>query len=303
MLKKSTLLCSCGSLHFLHPHPSVSPHPPIPNTRNLQAPAYQSRRFAHVHSSHSIYPEEDLSWPNNSTFSPYDIFKQERTAPYSNRRFYQLVKVYHPDRPCNGHPLCKNIPESVRLHRYRLLVAAHELLSDPKKREAYDKHGDGWLHRPELFARPKEDSIVYRYSMRRAQDADIFRNATWEDWEQWHDRNNGRQKQSSPASHSTFASLFLLLALFGGSVQAVSIGKYAGVVENRVQEVDKQCAKVLDERRYHTKLEMESKNQRVQSFLKKRDPSGSGLKGDEEETYRSVLGPDCKAAVKADNTD
>ncbi|KAF3483794.1 uncharacterized protein GIQ15_03118 [Arthroderma uncinatum] len=289
MLKKSTLLCSCGGL----PHPCASPR--LPLARHQRPTAFgQAKRFAHVHNADGLRPEEDLSWPSSPSFTPYDLFRLERNAPYSKKRYYQLVKIYHPDGHCNGHPHCKDLPESVRLQRYRLLVAAHELLSNPTKRSEYDRFGRGWFQRAELFgthgpaARSAMDAY---YSRRRQVDPTIFRNASWEDWEQYHGRSGGKQQtQSSGASHETFASLFVLLAIFGGVAQAVSIGKYSGFVEDRVKQVNAQCGRFLEGRRHQTVSQMDSVDERVQSFLRRRDPSGYGLNEEEEETYRKLLG-------------
>src|SRR5215471_15131681 len=111
MLKKSSILCSCGSLHLLTPRQISSVHSPTSagRPRQHQSPSLQCKRFVHVKSSQPVNPDEDISWPITPTFTPYELFKQERTAPYSKARFYHLVKIYHPDRPCNDHPLCKDI--------------------------------------------------------------------------------------------------------------------------------------------------------------------------------------------------
>ncbi|KAM5433108.1 J domain-containing protein 1 [Microsporum ferrugineum] len=288
MLKKSTLLCSCGGLQALSPHSPLARH---------EQPVYrQPKRFAHVHGSDSVRPEEDLSWPTSPSFTPYDLFRLERNAPYSKKRFYQLVKIYHPDGRCNGHPQCKDLPESVRLQRYRLLVAAHELLSNPTKRSEYDRFGRGWFQREELFGArgpAAKNAMDAYYSRRRQADPTIFRNASWEDWEQYYSRRSGKhqqQTQSTGASHETFASLFVLLAIFGGVAQAVSIGKYSSFVEDRVKKVNEECGRFLEGRRHQTVSEMDSVDERVQHFLKRRDPSGYGLKEEEEETYRKLLG-------------
>lgn len=290
MLKKSTLLCSCGGLQSLTPLPSIQPHsPPRSTARHSATTVRQCKRFAHVHESRFI--EDDYTWPSGASFSPYDVVKQDRGAPYSKRRFYQLVKIYHPDRPCNEHPLCKDLSHSVRTQRYRLLVAAHELLSDPVKRDAFDKFGQGWYHRAELFGAVSKDALNMNYAERREVDPEIFRNATWQDWERYRQKKEGRQQQqSSPVSHGTFASLFLLLSLFGGAAQMVGAEKYSGYVDRRVAEVDKECGRILEGRRQETKSQLNSKDTRVQSFLKKRDPSCSGLNQAEQETYRENLG-------------
>ncbi|KAI1933668.1 J domain-containing protein 1 [Ophidiomyces ophidiicola] len=289
MFKKSSLLCSRGGVPLLNSPSSISPHP-----RRRSLTFQNPQRFAHVNSGDPIQGDGDFSWPTSSTFSPYELLKLDRNSPYSKRRFYELVKIYHPDRSCDGHPLCKDIPDSVRMNRYRILVAAHELLSDPRKREAYDKYGDGWHHRHELFGvNAKKDSsqstVRYRYKPKKRGD-DIFKNATWEDWEEFYERRDGQSKQAQTVSHSTFASFLLLLALFGGVGQAITVGKYSTYVQERVRDVNDRCGKFLEGRKHHTINKMNSQDARVQSFLMKRDPSGYGLKEEEEETYRRLLG-------------
>ncbi|EEP82567.1 predicted protein [Uncinocarpus reesii 1704] len=295
MFKKPSLLCSCcGGFQLLNPQSSVSPHSTASSRRRIRL--FESpRRFAHVQNTNSIGPGDDFSWPTSPNFSPYEVFKQDQSAPYSKQRFYELVKLYHPDRPCNGHPLCKDLPESLRMHRYRIIVAAHELLSDPVKRAAYDKYKDGWHHRHELFGiHAKQDfrqsAVREAYPGARKPGDEIFRNATWEDWQQYYDKRDGRPKQAQTVSHSTFASFLLLLALFGGVGQAITVGKYSSFVQDRVKDVDSKCGKFLDSRRQNNKEQMNSRDARIQKFLMDRDPSGYGLKEDEEETYRRLLG-------------
>lgn len=204
-----------------------------------------------------------------------------------------MVQIYHPDKTCNHHPASKDVPLSDRMHRYRILVAAHQLLSDPAKREAYDKYGLGWHDRTELFG-PKaaEKSFAARnvqYARHRDDPDSIFNNATWEDWEAWYERRDGRGPQVRTVSHSTFASFLVLLTLFFGVGQAVTIGKYASSVDERAKGVSAKRGKFLDGRRQETVTQSDSTDARVQSFLRKRDPSGYGLKEDEEETYRKFL--------------
>lgn len=316
MLKKPNLLCSCGGFqrlsHCAGPS-SISPHFP---GRQWKRESFQPqcKRFAHVHSSHPLRPDDDLTWPSHTNFSPYDLFKQDRNTPYSKRRFYELAKIYHPDCPCKDHPQCKHLDDQARLHRYRLLVAAHEILSDPGRREAYDKFGEGWIHRAELFERRRpagpaeagedgwwqDPTLRPKHTRTRDYVDPIFKNATWEDWEAWRQRENGQEPQATTVSHDRFASFVFLVVLFVGSAQVVTITSWGSHVEDRVKEVHQQCSKFLEGRRQHTLSDLDSGDKRIQSFLIKRDPSGHGLKGEEEEDYRRVLHTQRTAAVADD---
>jgi curved DNA-binding protein CbpA len=232
------------------------------------------------------YSDTDLSWPTTPTFTPYDIFRQQRNAPYSKRPFYELVKVYHPDRPCDGHPLCRDISEEVRLRRYRLVVAAHEILSDPMKRAAYDKDGTGWHNHPDRPDKKRSSRKYHRYGN---QEDPIFTNGTWEEWERWHNRH--QPKQVHVVSHRTFVTFILLMALFGGVAQASWITQYKTGFEQRIQDMNVQSAQFLADRRQQTTDQLKSREARVQSFLIRRDPSGYGLKEEEEGVYKQVLNP------------
>lgn len=237
------------------------------------------------------HPSDDLSWPTTSSFTPYELLKQDPGAPYSKNRFYDLVKIYHPDIPCNGHPVCKDISAEVRLQRYRILVAANEILSDPAKRSAYDQFGTGWDNRL-----PNSPPGAWYPGMR--EHGPIYANATWEDWERWHNRHRGDQKRI--VDQKTFVSFVILLALFGGTVNATWVGQRNATYEQRLREVNDESARFLDGRRENTVSQMKSKDARLQHFLIRRDPSGSGLKDGEEHVYKRVLHPS-KAAYAGEN--
>lgn len=270
MPKKAKSLC-WGGLQLLNPPPA--------SYANLSHPRIALGSTSRFYATTHDFPDSELTWPTTASFTPYDLFKQDQGAPYSKRRFYDLVKIYHPDRPCNGHPLCRGISPEVRLHRYHLLVEAHEILSDPAKRAAYDQYGIGWsLHppRPMLsWSRPGYDGA-----------GPIFANATWEDWERWHNRHQGSQR--TIVDHRTFARAVILLTLFGGALQASWITQLSTGYDDRLRELNEESTRFLTGRRQNTVTHATSQA-KMQHFLIRRDPSGFGLKEEEQPVYHDVL--------------
>jgi len=196
--------------------------------------------------------------------------------------------------------MCKDIPQEVRLQRYRLIISAHEILSDPVKKAAYDKYGAGWHsnlgHDGFHSQTGSEYSDFGKYTDREDP---IFSNSTWEDWERWHHRHHPRQARE--VSDSTFVTFIILLVLLGGVLQGSRLTQYKAGFEQRLQEVNTQSAELLAGRRQQTTDELNSSEARVQSFLIRRDPSGSGLKEDEEVIYRQVLDPHSSPALELSN--
>ncbi|KAL2014195.1 hypothetical protein VTN00DRAFT_1720 [Thermoascus crustaceus] len=289
MLRKSNVLC-CGGLQLLNQAPPPSRPPPASRGRphlHSQSHAQPCRR--RFYATIRDWADVDLSWPTTPTFTPYDIFKQERNAPYSKARFYALVKIYHPDMPCNGHPLCKDISHEVRLQRYRLVVTAHEILSDPIKRAAYDKWGIGWHSNPDINSSSSDSTGDAARRSRTGRDDPIYANATWEDWERYYNRHNPEQR--AIVDHRTFVTFLLLLTLFGAGLQVSWLGQYSVAFEQRIQDMNEKSVRFLTGRRQQTTTQMNSSEARVQQFLMRRDPSGSGLKEGEEDVYRQVLDP------------
>lgn len=235
-------------------------------------------------------------WPTTPSFTPYDIFRQDRTAPYSKRRFYELVKLYHPDSPCNGHPACAGLPREVRLRRYRLIIAAHEILSDPVKRAAYDRDGTGWYSHPDYSGAAPGPGPGPGGTRRPPypRDDTIFANSTWEDWERYYTRHHPPHQQQV-VSHRTFVTFLLLLTFLGGMAQASWISQSNASLERRVQEANARSARLLQRHRSETE-QFRSSETRVQDFLMRRDPSGYGLKGEEEAVYQRVLDSRRRAA-------
>jgi len=145
------------------------------------------------------------------------------------------VKLYHPDRhslESTASPQ-NELPYATKLERYRLVVAANNILSDPIKRGAYDIYGAGWNGQPSTESYSPNGSWAAPSSGRRG-DYDArgpWRNATWEDWEAW--RNPGKQEPLF-VPNAIFVAFIVLFATLGG------LGQYT-----RVDDFSK---KFLDER-------------------------------------------------------
>ncbi|KAJ5888005.1 hypothetical protein N7495_008046 [Penicillium taxi] len=216
--------------------------------------------------------KNEYSWPATPSFTPYDVLNIPRNAPYIKTQYYDLVKLYHPDRPHSSDLI---ITPEVRLQRYKIIVAAHEILSDPAKRTAYDISGTGWKHN--------------RHPSFNHGGSGIYGNATWEDWERWNNRHNGNQ--ANIVDSRTFTRLLVLLVLLGGAMQFTWIGQLSIGHEDRMRDVSSDSMRVLAERRSSTVGQMPSQDARVQSFLIRRDPTGSGLKDEEEGVYQRELHP------------
>lgn len=279
MFKKPSLLC-CGGLQLLS-----SPTAALSPARLSNGPSGFKPWLSHskrTYATASDPSEHEYSWPATPSFTPYDVLNLHRTAPYSKHRYYDLVKIYHPDRPCNEHPLCKNITPEVRLQRYHIVVAAHEILSDPDRRAAYDQFGTGWSHSPKRY-----NTVADATAEWGPYGPTIYANATWEDWERWHNRHG--EKQQTVVDHRTFTRLVILLTLFAGAVQASWISQLNSGYEQRLREVSEDSMRFLSGRRQHTVQQMPSNDARVQSFLIRRDPTGSGLKDDEQSVYHKEL--------------
>lgn len=276
MFKKPSLLC-CGGIQLLS-----SPTAALPPPRPSSGLGLWTSTSCKTYATAVDPPEHEYSWPSTPSFTPYEVLNIHRSAPYSKHRYYDLVKIYHPDRPYNEHPLCKNITPKVRLQRYRIVVAAHEILSDPDRRAAYDQFGTGWIHNPTRYGTVADATAAWG-----SYGPTIYANATWEDWERWHNRHG--EKQQNVVDHRTFTRLVILLALFGGAVQASWITQLNSGYEQRLREVSEDSMRFLSGRRQHTVQQMPSNDARVQSFLIRRDPTGSGLKDDERSVYEKNL--------------
>ena len=237
---------------------------------------------------------DNMNWPcrRNTSFtpSPYEIFELDKQSIYTKQKFYELVKRYHPDR--NGHTSSDGLTHIERLERYRLVVQAHDILSDPVKRRAYDASGAGWgtTRTADRRSRGFTNSEGKRYGFGPDDDSSIFQNATWEDWERWYRRHDPPSKKYETYIHpNAFASIVILLAVLTGVLQATRAGQFTGSIEERAQAFTEETGRFLTSRQDHFEENDINGPGRVKHFLEKRDPSKYGLKEEEEEIYRKAL--------------
>jgi curved DNA-binding protein CbpA len=237
-----------------------------------------------------------MDWPCRKgvawTPSPYEIFDLRKNAVYTKRRFYDLVKLYHPDRNgIDGSP-SESISHVERLERYRLVVQAHEILSDPVKRRAYDASGAGWgasARTADRHSKGYTNAEGKRYGFGPDDDASIFQNATWEDWERWYRRHDNPNKQAYSGIYmhpNAFASFVIILAVLSGVYQATRAGQYSGTFEEKAKAVTAETHRFLSTRAGQYQENGPAPDGRVKHFLEKRDPSKYGLKDEEEVAYK-----------------
>ncbi|RMZ78866.1 hypothetical protein DV738_g3623, partial [Chaetothyriales sp. CBS 135597] len=312
---------------------TCSPH----SAKRQKVNPYQWRSYRTARPRRPFEFRDNLNWPchrtphseNSSTIpprpTPYEIFDIRPSGVYSKRQFYELVKMYHPDRHAHhvrlapDHPIA-TLPRLERLERYRLVVRAHEILSDPAKRQAYDASGAGWDdHSSDTATRARA-----RARARADTDADsCFENATWEDWERWYARTAHPEHAQGPQAYggnffnpNLFASLVIVLAVISGIFQATHVSQFSGTIEERAIAFTAQTQQFLRERRSDNSRYQQHAGpvghhhdagagnmsgrggsasggrsssvveERIKHFLERRDPCRSGLKDDEVESYR-----------------
>lgn len=254
---------------------------------------------------------DNMNWPcrkssayDNNPFvpSPYEIFDMHKTGAYGKHtkiKYYELVKIYHPDR--NG-VSCEGLSQPERLERYRLIVLAHEILSDPSKRNAYDAYGAGWgarQHSATRHSRGYSSTTGQKYGQGAGFDNSPFGNATWEDWERWYRRNNantGPQKQGQAyagtyVSPNAFATFVIIAAILSGVLQATRANTLTGNMAEQQLAYTQETSRFMTQRAANQfdDHQLDSSG-RVKAFLEKRDPTRYGLKEEEGEYYKKHFG-------------
>jgi curved DNA-binding protein CbpA len=269
MLKKSGLLRSCKIPHPYHLPESAA-------TRCATGP----RPYATVSD-----PEHRPPWPSQTTSpTPYQILGQKKDSPYSKRRFYELVKLYHPDRHDRGSDEI-GLSHATKLERYLLIVAANDLLSDPVKRRAYDRYGAGWSGQPGDSG--LRDACYSETGWRGPNGPS--RNATWEDWEKWYQRDAKRPQEPIYVSNGAFACLIAAFAAVGGIAHAARVGKHSRSYMEHQDALHDDTFEELRRRRKDTTATFSNKEERIHEFLRQRDQYR--LPDPRDEKKRKLLPP------------
>lgn len=222
-----------------------------------------------------------FGWPKLQSPSaiptPYQIFQQGEGAPYSKLRFYELVKLYHPDMCSHNHSRARSLSPHVRVERFRLVVAANCILSDPAKQSAYDRFGAGWYD-----GRAGTGFSSYRRGCSSKAEwsgfksSPIMNNATWEDWEQWYQTCNGskRAKQEPTyVSNGGFVTLVAVVVVLGAVGQHTWIEGYSASLIKQIDMAHDNNSKGVESRR-RASQQLGNRDERLESFLKTRKSYG-----------------------------
>lgn len=205
--------------------------------------------------------EPDNLWPSSKHPTPYDILDIRKGQQYHKTRYYNLVKAYHPDLQTST-----RLPKETQTHRFRLVVAAHAILSDTKKRAAYDMYGAGWSS-PSI-----RDRGIQRYQspVGREHDDDA--------------RQRGFDMWQFLSKHRPLLRLVVVVFAFGEiCLFLVTLSK----AEMELNRIDMQCRGLIWHRQSRS-LDASTLLQ-LERFLLRRDPSGLGLLPEELESYRAIL--------------
>ncbi|EJU03494.1 hypothetical protein DACRYDRAFT_93836 [Dacryopinax primogenitus] len=70
-----------------------------------------------------------LSYPSHAHPTPHEIFHLRRTASQDEikERYYELVRVHHPDSPT-----CRHEPDDIRQERFKAITKAYDILKSTR---------------------------------------------------------------------------------------------------------------------------------------------------------------------------
>jgi len=196
--------------------------------------------------------EEPLVWPQSRNVDPYTIFGLDKKQRFSQkdvkRRYYDLVKMYHPDTAAAR-------MDHEMTDRFKKVVAAYDILSDPSKRAAYDHFGAGWDGHPSIPGRnPNARSPSGASS-----------GGTWDGFY----ANNGRQPDPIYTSNVNFFGIIMVIGILGGIAQIVRLG---GAVQGIQDAADRRhFASSRDLARARRQARGLTSEEKIERFLQNRE--------------------------------
>ena len=234
----------------------------------------------------STTPAFSHNWPTARYPTPYEIFDQPKGSPYQKKRFYALAKLYHPDLHHNVPAHMRGLSPAVLIARYRLIVAANNVLCDPQRRKRYDRLGLGWEEHegpapysagyagktPAEQEKERQQAVWAKHSNWRTRPGSAANNATWEDWERWRQDNGFEAKAKQEEqfmSNGGFALVVLVLVFLGGWGQLTRAGSSGTHLVAAHYENNQHISTTL--RGQQAARAPMSRQDRVGSFLERRD--------------------------------
>ncbi|RAL10127.1 J domain-containing protein [Aspergillus homomorphus CBS 101889] len=261
------------------------------------------RHSFHLIPIRNIHKKSD-SWPSTADeLTPYRVLGLQPGEPYRKSAFYERAKLYHPDR---HRTVPSALAPTVRASRYRMIVAAHELLSDPHKRQAYDRWGVGWMAAPQKTAGGARRTYTYAYSNPYSSAGySPYASAGYSPGGSGSGAGAGAGADAGGFNHynttdkvplalrffCTRSGLLLVVVILVFLQTCLFIVQY-NKAQLRAWQVHQHCQRLLERRRTRAGDFAGLPATQLERFLLNRDPSGMGLTGEEVDIYRGML-PTC----------
>ncbi|KAI1120954.1 hypothetical protein F5Y10DRAFT_257355 [Nemania abortiva] len=214
------------------------------------------------HSEHRL-----IVWPLAPNFTPYQLLEQDPKAPYDKKRFCQLAMMYHPDRWI--HEKYHGVSKASRIERYRLILTAHRILSDPVKRKAYDRGGLGWDKELVSYVARAEPSFQRTAasssnSAARGSGPEVI----WENQETYWNPGSSKQQKQLFVNNRIFG---LILILFVVIMTCIRFIRADHISRQSLRQRDAINAALLaDLKRIYKDGHSMTRHERVEKFLNRR---------------------------------
>ncbi|PKY46928.1 DnaJ-domain-containing protein [Rhizophagus irregularis] len=150
-------------------------------------------------------------WATIPSPTPFDIFALPKTASDEEikSRYYELVKIYHPDKNCDKSP-----------ERFRKIVKAYEILNNKHKKEMYLRFGVGW-DSPTVITAATSSNVSNR--------SRFSNHAYYREWKEYDDTYKGEfSKTERFMSNPYFAAFVITATLFGVAIQYMRLESSMG---------------------------------------------------------------------------